>query len=107
MAKVVTKADLVDKVAKEVELTKATAGKAVAAVINNIKDAVAKGSDVTLIGFGSFTTVKRAARNGRNPQTGKAMKIPAKTVPKFKPGKSLREAVAAKKTRKKAKGKKK
>ena len=106
MGKVVTKADLVDKVAKEADLSKAKTEKAVNAVMNNIKEALAKGNDVTLVGFGSFTTAKRAARTGRHPQTGKALKIPAKTVPKFRPGKGLREAVGKKKAAAKKKKKK-
>ncbi len=101
MAKVVTKADLVDQIAKKADISKAAAGKAVNAIIQNVKDSLAKGNDVTLIGFGSFTTAKRAARTGRHPQTGKPLKIPAKTVPKFRPGKALREAVDKKKGKKK------
>ncbi len=101
MAKVVTKADLVGQIAKNADISKAAAGKAVNAIIQNIKDSLAKGNDVTLIGFGSFTTAKRAARTGRHPQTGKQLKIPAKTVPKFRPGKALREAVDKKKAKKK------
>ena len=107
MGKVVTKADLVDKVAKEADLSKAKTEKAVNAVMNNIKEALAKGNDVTLVGFGSFTTAKRAARKGRHPQTGKTLKIPAKTVPKFRPGNGLREAVGKKNAAAKKKKKKK
>ena len=101
MAKVVTKADLVDSIAKKADISKAAAGKAVNAIIQTVKDSLAKGRDVTLIGFGSFTTAKRTARTGRHPQTGKPLKIPAKTVPKFRPGKALREAVDKKKGKKK------
>lgn len=101
MAKVVTKADLAAQIAKSADISKAAAGKAVNAIIQNIKDALSKGNDVTLIGFGSFTTAKRAARTGRHPQTGKPLKIPAKTVPKFRPGKALRETVDKKKGKKK------
>ncbi len=101
MAKVVTKADLVAQVAKKSDISKAAASKAVNAIIQNVKDSLAKGNTVTLIGFGSFTTAKRAARTGRHPQTGKPLKIPAKTVPKFRPGKALREAVDKKKAKKK------
>lgn len=100
MGKVVTKADLVGKVAKEADLSKAKTEKAVNAVMKNIKDALAAGNDVTLVGFGSFTTAKRAARTGRHPQTGKKLKIPAKVIPKFRPGKGLREAVSKKKKKK-------
>ena len=101
MAKVVTKADLVAQIAKSADISKAAAGKAVNAITENIKASLSKGNDVTLVGFGSFTTVKRAARTGRHPQTGKPLKIAAKVVPKFRPGKALREAVDKKKGKKK------
>jgi len=93
MSKVVTKTDLISKLAEELNITKALAGKATNSLIDSIKDSLGKGEDVQLMGFGSFTTAKRAARTGRNPQTGKPLKIPAKTVPKFKAGKALKEAV--------------
>lgn len=93
MSKVVTKTDLISKLAEELGITKALASKATNSLIDNIKDSLGKGDDVQLMGFGSFTTAKRAARTGRNPQTGKPLKIPAKTVPKFKAGKALKEAV--------------
>ncbi|MCP4750424.1 MAG: HU family DNA-binding protein [Proteobacteria bacterium] len=96
-----TKADLVSQIAKQSELTKAKAEKIVNAIIDNIKDALVKGNDVALVGFGSFSTTKRSARTGRNPQTGKKMSIPAKTVPKFRAGKGLREAVNTKGKKKK------
>jgi len=86
------KGDLVEKVAKECDLTKAGAEKALNSILGAIADAVAKGDKVPLIGFGTFSVSKRAAREGRNPQTGKAMKIPAKKVVKFKPGSKLAEA---------------
>jgi len=86
------KGDLVEKVAKECDLTKAAAEKALNSILGAIADAVAKGDKVTLIGFGTFSVSKRAAREGRNPQTGKAMKIPAKKIVKFKPGSKLAEA---------------
>ena len=87
-----TKQDLVDKVA-EVGLTKKQAGEAVNAVLDSIKDALAKGEKVSLVGFGSFSVKKRAAREGRNPHTGAALKIKAKKVPVFKAGKALRDGV--------------
>jgi nucleoid DNA-binding protein len=87
------KADLIDAVAK-VTKTKKTAGAAVDCVLDTITKALKKKEEVSLIGFGTFAIKKRKARNGRNPQTGAKIKIKAKTVPVFKPGKALKEAVA-------------
>ena len=87
-----TKADLVDAVA-EIGLTKKKAAEAVEAVLDGIKDALAEGDRVQLIGFGSFSVKKRAAREGRNPRTGKTLKIAAKNVPVFKAGEALKSAV--------------
>ncbi len=98
-----TKAELVSLVAKDTELTKAAAERVLNSMIQNVQDALVKGKTIQLIGFGSFSTTQRAARTGRNPQTGKKINIPAKTVPKFKPGKNLRDAVDAKKKGKKKK----
>jgi len=95
------KSELIDIVAKEGDLSKATAEKAVAAAINAIVKAVAKGDSVTLIGFGAFKSTKRAARIGKNPRTGAALKIPAATVPKFSAGATFKAAVAGKKAAKK------
>lgn len=86
------KADLVAKVA-ETGITKKQAGEVVDAVISAIKDALAKGEKVSLIGFGTFSVKERAAREGRNPRTGKKIKIPKKKVPVFKPGKELKDSV--------------
>ncbi|MEN6318562.1 MAG: HU family DNA-binding protein [Syntrophaceae bacterium] len=86
------KQDLVTEVAK-FTCTKAEAGKALDAVLAAIKKSLKKGDKVTLIGFGTFSVAKRAARKGRNPQTGKEIKIAAKKVPKFAAGKGLKEAV--------------
>ena len=86
------KADLIDAVAK-VTKTKKSAGEAVDCVIDTITKALKKKEEVTLIGFGTFCARKRKARNGRNPQTGAKLKIKAKTVPVFKPGKALKDAV--------------
>lgn len=87
------KSELVQSVADVADLPKATAAKAVDAMIDTIKDALTEGDTVTLIGFGTFTVRDRAARKGRNPQTGKAIEIQAAKVPVFKPGKALKEAV--------------
>lgn len=88
-----TKADLISAVA-ETGMSKKEAAAAVDAVIDAIKGALAKGEKVSLIGFGSFSVKKRKARTGRNPQTGKAMKIKAKNVPVFSAGKGLKDAVS-------------
>jgi DNA-binding protein HU-beta len=87
-----TKQDLVNEVAN-LGITKKQAGAAVNAVLDSIKGALADGDKVSLVGFGSFSVKKRAAREGRNPRTGKPLKIAAKKVPVFKPGKALRDAV--------------
>ena len=90
------KKDLVGKIAQETDVTKALAAKCVDTLVSWIQDAMAKGDGVQLVGFGTFQPVKREARTGRNPQTGKAIKIPARTVAKFKPGKTLKDAVQGK-----------
>ena len=83
------KSDLVDAVASSADMTKASAGSAVDAVLDSIGDALGKQDTVSLVGFGTFSVSKRAARNGRNPQTGAVIKIKAKKVAKFKAGKEL------------------
>lgn len=95
------KSELIEIVAKETDITKATAEKALSATIAAVIKAVAKGDTVTLVGFGTFGSSKRAARTGRNPQTGKELKIAATTVPKFKAGATFKGAVAGKKASKK------
>lgn len=86
-----TKADLVAKMAEEAGLTKVQAEKALNSFITATTAAVKAGDKVTLVGFGTFSAVTRAARTGRNPQTGKTIKIEAKTNGKFTPGKSLKD----------------
>lgn len=86
------KGELIDEVAKVVS-TKKEAQVAVDCVLSSITNALKKGEDVTLTGFGTFKVVKRKARKGRNPATGEAIKIKATKAPKFTPGKSLKEAV--------------
>ena len=88
----VAKQDVVDAVAEAAGLSKAEANKAVDAVIDCIKGSLASGKSVGLIGFGTFEVATRAAREGRNPQTNKKISIPSKNVPRFKPGKGLKEA---------------
>lgn len=92
-----SKGDLIESVAKSAALSKAKATVAVNAVFDTISKSLKKGKSVTLVGFGSFSVVKRKARNGRNPQTGKTIKIKARKAPKFKAGKGLKDAVAGKK----------
>jgi DNA-binding protein HU-beta len=89
----VVKADLVAKVA-EIGVTKRQAAQVVDSVLDAIKDALASGDKVSLIGFGTFSVKERAARDGRNPRTGKKIRIPKKNVPAFKAGKALKESVS-------------
>ncbi|MCG8343605.1 MAG: HU family DNA-binding protein [Chlorobiales bacterium] len=89
-----SKAELVEKIASQAGLTKADAERAVNAFVNVVASGLKAGDDITLVGFGTFSTGERAARQGRNPQTGETISIAAKKVVKFKPGKALREEVA-------------
>ncbi len=91
------KTELVDAVAKETGLSKKDSEKAVKAFTDAVSKELKKKGKVQLVGFGTFETAKRAARTGKNPQTGAAIKIPAATVPKFKAGKALKDAVNGKK----------
>ena len=88
-----TKAELVSKMAKDAKITKVAAAKAIDSAIDGITKALRKGDSVTLVGFGTFSVSRRKARKGRNPQTGKEIKIPAKKVAKFKAGAYLSKAV--------------
>jgi DNA-binding protein HU-beta len=88
-----TKADLVEKMAKDAGISKAAAGKALDSFIEGVVKSVKKGNKVALIGFGTFSVAKRKARTGRNPQTGKPIQIPARKVPKFSAGKTFKLAV--------------
>ncbi len=88
------KADLVEKLANQVGLTKRASGETIGAIIDTITDALARRERVTLVGFGTFQAVARKARRGRNPQTGETIQIPAKKVPKFTPARVLREKVS-------------
>jgi len=87
------KAELIDAMAAEAGLTKADAKKALDAFIKSTSEALGKGDRVALVGFGSFSVATRAARTGRNPQTGQELKIAAKKVVKFKAGSELADAV--------------
>ncbi len=88
-----TKEELVAKAAQSADITKTQADKALKSILANIEGALAKGDKVSLVGFGTFSVVRRAAREGRNPATGATIQIPAANVPKFKPGKKLKESV--------------
>jgi DNA-binding protein HU-beta len=87
------KAELIDAISGEAKITKADAARAVDGFISSATKALKKGDRIALVGFGSFSVAKRAARNGRNPQTGKAIKIAAKKVVKFKAGAELASKV--------------
>lgn len=89
------KGDLISNIADSAKITKTQAGGALDAAIKAITTALKKGDKVTLIGFGTFSVSKRSARTGRNPRTGKEIKIAAKKVARFKPGKSLSDTVSA------------
>lgn len=88
-----TKEGLIDAIVSRINCSKKDAGEALDAVIDAITKALTKGEDVTITGFGTFSAKKRAARQGVNPKTGEKINIPAMTVPKFKAGKGLKEAV--------------
>ncbi len=88
-----SKADLVEKIAKDAGISKAAAEKSVNSFIDGVKSSLKKGQSVTLIGFGTFSVGKRAARTGRNPKTGAVLKIKAKKVARFKPGADLKKVV--------------
>ena len=87
------KVDLVSKISDNNGLSKVAAEKALSSVLEGISGALKDGESVTLVGFGTFSIADRAARNGRNPQTGESIKIPARKAIKFKAGKSLNEAI--------------
>ena len=87
------KSDLIERMADQAGISKTAAGAALDAATESIKAALKKGGSVTLVGFGAFTVSKRAARTGRNPKTGEAIKIKASKAPKFTPGKAFKEAL--------------
>jgi DNA-binding protein HU-beta len=88
-----TKAELIVNVVNNAGIKKSIAEKAINAFMDNIIKALKNGDKVALTGFGTFTVTKRVARTGRNPKTGKEIKIPSCKIPKFKPGNKLREAI--------------
>ncbi len=87
------KSELIDQIAKQADISKAAAARALDATIAAVKTSLKKGGMVTLVGFGTFYVGKRAARSGRNPRTGASIKIRAAKVPKFRPGKALKDAL--------------
>lgn len=87
------KSDLIDHIAKSADLSKTAAARSLEAVIGAVQSTLKKNGSVTLAGFGTFSAGKRAARTGRNPRTGEVIKIQAAKVPKFKPGKALKDAL--------------
>ena len=87
------KTELIESIARSADMTKADATRALEATIDSIKTALKKGDSVALVGFGTFSVGKRAARTGRNPRTGQEIKIKAVKVPKFSAGKGLKDAL--------------
>ncbi len=87
------KSELIDAVAEEADLSKAAAGRAVDALVNSITNALKAGDQISLVGFGTFLVKERAARSGRNPRTGETIEISASSMPVFKAGKALKDAV--------------
>ncbi|MGQ9464564.1 MAG: HU family DNA-binding protein [bacterium] len=88
-----TKAQLIDAIAKKAKISKTAAGAALDTFVESVTAALKKGDKVTLVGFGTFLAAKRKARTAKNPQTGEMIKVPAKRVPKFKAGRELKSAV--------------
>lgn len=88
-----TKAELIEKMAKDARTTKAAANRALDSFIGAVEEALKKGGKFTLVGFGTFSVSERKARKGRNPKTGEPIEIRATKVPRFHPGKALRQAV--------------
>lgn len=87
------KAELIDAIADSADLSKASAARALEATLDSVSKSLKRGDSVTLVGFGTFLVRKRAARTGRNPKTGEAIKIKASKVPAFKAGKALKDAI--------------
>jgi DNA-binding protein HU-beta len=90
---IMNKTELIEHIAHKADLSKAAAARVLESVVGAVTKTLKKGDSVTLVGFGTFSVGKRAARTGRNPRTGAAIKIKAAKVPKFKPGKNLKEFV--------------
>jgi DNA-binding protein HU-beta len=89
----VNKTELIEHIAQQADISKAAAGRALEAVLGGVSTTLRKGGSVSLLGFGTFAVSTRAAREGRNPRTGEPVKIKKAKVPKFRPGKALKDAV--------------
>ena len=87
------KSELIDVIAAQADISRAAAGRALDATVAAVTDALKAGDSVSLIGFGTFSVGERAARTGRNPRTGNSLNIKAAKVPKFRPGKGLKDAI--------------
>lgn len=87
------KTELIEHIANQADISKAAAARALDAVVGGVTKSLKKGESVSLVGFGTFSVSKRAARSGRNPRTGATIKIKAAKVPKFRPGKALKDSV--------------
>jgi DNA-binding protein HU-beta len=87
------KSELIEHIAKQADISTAAATRALDAIVGGVKSTLKKSGSVTIVGFGTFAVTKRAARTGRNPRTGAAIKIKAAKVPRFKPGKALKDAL--------------
>lgn len=90
---IVNKSQLIDKIAEGADISKAAAGRALDSFVDAVGAALNEGEQVALVGFGTFSVRERAARSGRNPQTGETIEISAAKVPAFKPGKALKDSV--------------
>jgi DNA-binding protein HU-beta len=89
----VNKSELIEHIAKHADISKAAASRALEATVGAVKTTLKKGGTVSLVGFGTFAVTKRAKRTGRNPRTGEAITIKSAKVPKFRPGKALKDAL--------------
>jgi DNA-binding protein HU-beta len=87
------KSELIEHIAKQADISKAAATRALDAMVGGVKATLKKSGTVTIVGFGTFAVTKRAARTGRNPRTGDAIKIKSAKVPRFRPGKALKDAL--------------
>jgi DNA-binding protein HU-beta len=90
---ILNKSELIEHIATQADISRAAAGRALDAALNGVAAALKKGDDVTLVGFGTFTSSQRAARTGRNPKTNETIQIAASRVPRFRPGKALKDAL--------------
>ena len=87
------KNDLIEHIAKQADLSKAASGRALEAMLSAVQTTLKKGDEVSLVGFGTFAVTERAGRTGRNPRTGDPIKINPAKIPKFRPGKALKDAL--------------